>query len=105
MNFQFNFVPEVTQEIKDTVQKQVIALVKPTLEQHPEIIETCVTEAIKNAIKAQVIEIMQDPEIRKLVKAKFMEYTEAIIQGKVNKNKDEEIEIFLEDSDGHPLFS
>lgn len=88
MIFQFNFVPEVTQQIKDTVQSHVVALVKPTLEQHPEIIESCVTEAIKNQIKAQVNEIMQNPEIRKLVKAKFIEYTEAIIQGKVKEDKD-----------------
>ena len=31
---------------------------------------------------------MQDPEIRKLVKAKFIEYAEAIIQGKVKEDKD-----------------
>ena len=92
MNFQFNFVPEVTQQIKDTVRGHVAALVKPTLEQHPEIIESCVTEAIKNCIKAQVNDLMQAPEIRKLVKAKFIEYAEAIIQDKVRENKKEETE-------------
>ena len=92
MNFQFNFVPEVAQQIKDAVQGHVAALVKPTLEQHPEIIESCVTEAIKSCIKAQVNDLMQAPEIRKLVKAKFIEYAEAIIQGKVRENKKEETE-------------
>ena len=88
MNFQFNFVPEVTQQIKDTVRGHVAALVKPTLEQHPEIIESCVTEAIKNCIKAHVNDLMQAPEIRKWVKAKFIEYAEAIIQDKVKEDKD-----------------